>query len=115
MSTLTRNLIGRVSSFIPPFLGMWLFYSWWAESDEWVYQRKLLQWFNNSTRKPVFSLSDYVKWDTPYGRLVLFRKENGLGLFTKDDCIMAGFHVGPIETKLYRRLLAAVNESAGVV
>jgi len=108
-------ILGWISSCLPPFLGIWLFYSWWAERDEWVYQRKLLRWFEEKSRKPALELSDYVKWDTPYGRLVLFRRENGVGLFTKDDCIMVGFHVGPIETRVYRRLLAAVNESIGVV
>jgi len=43
MSKGFRTVLGFISAFIPPCFGLWLWYNWWANQDEWDYQGLLIK------------------------------------------------------------------------
>jgi len=109
-----RTAIGVITAFVPPFPGLWLWYLWWAEQDEWDYQSKLLAWMEGANREG--TLSGYegaitaAKWDTPYGSMILWNRGD-VSLHKDDDCLMCSFGGGCLGSARLKRLRGLCEES----
>ena len=111
-SVIARKVLGWATALIPPFCGMWLWYLWWAEPDEWGYLGKLIRWMEDRPL-PSRRSDDLVaaEWDTPWGRLIRWDKGNA-SLHSEDHrCLMCGFGGGVLGKRRVNRLQRLCEEA----
>jgi len=108
-----RRVLGTLLIIIPPFTGMWLFYTWCFEPDHNYYQRKLIDYFS-VPRAPTYRTSQkrfsdimwlrIIQWQTPWGDCILW-KDGSVSLHTGGGCIMTSGFIGDCINARYKRRL----------
>ena len=111
MNSKLRTVIGIATSLIPPFLGLWMWYLWWAEQDEWDNIRKLTEWMSSLPLSSERSIGPLIAgWDTPWGELILW--EGGLvSLHSDCECGMCGFAGGVMGRRRLNKLITLCKRS----
>ena len=109
---IARKVLGWATSLIPPFCGIWLWYLWWAEPDEWGYLGKLIRWMEDRplpSRRGGYLVE--AEWETPWGRLILWDKGGNVSLHSEDRCLVCGFGGGVLGKRRVSRLQQLCEEA----
>ena len=111
MNSKLRTAIGIATSIIPPFFGLWLWYLWWAEQDQWDNIVKLTEWMSSFPLSFERNIGHLVAcWNTPWGELILW-VDGEVSLHSDRACTMCGFAGGVMGRKRLNVLISLCKQS----